>query len=161
MGILNDRIKEIRTARGLTLKDVAASLGVEEATAQRYESGSIKNIKHEIVCQLADLFRCNPSYLMGWSQSPYILSEDKKEYSINEYEMELIKKYRLLDPRGQQAVLDTIERELGFTEQPVALSLAARSGETANRSISGSVADAALRAVDLGVDDAEKENEGL
>lgn len=63
---LPERIKERRQALGLTLLDVATALGVKEATAQRYESGEIKNIKHDTVFQLAKLFRCSPSYLMGW-----------------------------------------------------------------------------------------------
>ena len=49
MDILNQRIKERRLAQGLTLAQVAEKLGVKEATVQRYESGDIKNIKHEFV----------------------------------------------------------------------------------------------------------------
>ncbi len=67
MSILNERIKEMRTKRGLTLIDVADYLGVKEATVQRYESGNIKNIKHDTICKLADYFECDPSYLMGWT----------------------------------------------------------------------------------------------
>ncbi len=66
MGILNDRIKEMRIRRGMTLLQVAEKLGVREATMQRYESGDIKNIKHETIAELSDIFGCPPSYLMGW-----------------------------------------------------------------------------------------------
>lgn len=64
---INNRIKEMRLRCNLTLLEVAEFLGVREATAQRYESGSIKNIKHETICKLAELFACDPSYLMGWT----------------------------------------------------------------------------------------------
>ena len=64
---LNERIKDLRRKRNLTLADVAEHLGVKEATAQRYESGNIKNIKYETICKLAELFDCEPQYLMGWS----------------------------------------------------------------------------------------------
>ncbi len=67
MNKINEKIKEMRLKRGLTLLEVAEYLGVKEATVQRYESGSIKNIKYEIICKLADLFCCDPCYLMGWS----------------------------------------------------------------------------------------------
>lgn len=63
---LHDRIKERRLALGMTLLDVANALGVKEATVQRYESGEIKNPKHQTVAELARIFRCSPSYLMGW-----------------------------------------------------------------------------------------------
>lgn len=69
MGILNDRIKEMRTKRGLTLAYVAEQLGIKEATMQRYESGEIKNIKHETITKLAEIFDCTPSYLMGWEEA--------------------------------------------------------------------------------------------
>lgn len=69
MGILNDRIKEMRTKRGLTLAYVAEQLGIKEATMQRYESGEIKNIKHDTITKLAEIFDCTPSYLMGWEEA--------------------------------------------------------------------------------------------
>ena len=53
MAEINDRIKERRLAAGKTLLEVAEYLGVKEATAQRYESGEIKNIKHETIVSLA------------------------------------------------------------------------------------------------------------
>lgn len=68
MSILNERIKTRRLALDLTLSEVADYLGVKEATAQRYESGEIKNIKHETIVSLAELFKCTPAYLMGWEE---------------------------------------------------------------------------------------------
>lgn len=69
MSKINDRIKQMRRSKGLTLLEVAEYVGVKEATAQRYESGNIKTIKYDIICKLAELFQCDPSYLMGWSDS--------------------------------------------------------------------------------------------
>lgn len=74
---LNERIKESRLARGFTLAQVADSIGVKEATAQRYESGDIKNIKHETISNLAELFSVSPAYLMGWTDDPYLHDEKK------------------------------------------------------------------------------------
>lgn len=65
---LYERIKERRLALGMTLLDVANALGVKEATVQRYESGEIKNPKHDTVLELAKIFRCTPAYLMGWDE---------------------------------------------------------------------------------------------
>lgn len=66
MGILNERIKQMRIKCGLTLSQIADKLDIREATMQRYESGEIKNIKRETISQLAEIFHCSPSYLMGW-----------------------------------------------------------------------------------------------
>ena len=77
MALINDRSKEMRLKRGLTLIEVADYIGVKDATIQRYESGNIKNIKHEIICKLAELFKCDPCYLMGWSEDTNIISNNK------------------------------------------------------------------------------------
>ncbi len=66
---LHERIKERRLAMSMTLLDVANALGVKEATVQRYESGEIKNPKHDTILQLAKIFHCSPSYLMGWEET--------------------------------------------------------------------------------------------
>ena len=68
MPILNNRIKERRIACGYTLQEVAEKLGVAEATIQRYESGKIKNIRHQTIDLLAKVLRCDPSYLLGWNE---------------------------------------------------------------------------------------------
>lgn len=67
MATLQERIKERRADSGFTLLEVAEMLGVKEATMQRYESGEIKNIKHDTIVELAKIFNCTPQYLMGWS----------------------------------------------------------------------------------------------
>lgn len=67
MALINERIKEMRSKRGLTLLQLGNAIGVKEATAQRYESGEIKNIKHETIVAIANALNCSPSYLMGWT----------------------------------------------------------------------------------------------
>lgn len=52
-------------------------IGVKEATVQRYESGGIKHIKHEIIASLASLFEVSPTYLIGWTDEPYVFDNKK------------------------------------------------------------------------------------
>ena len=66
---LQERMKERRIAMNLTLLEVAEMIGVKEATVQRYESGEIKNIKHDTIVELAKIYNCTPQYLMGWSDT--------------------------------------------------------------------------------------------
>ena len=63
---LHERIKKCRLENNMTLLELANALGVREATAQRYESGEIKNLKHETVLEMSRIFNCSPAYLMGW-----------------------------------------------------------------------------------------------
>lgn len=66
--IWNERLKELRLSNGMTLKEVAAKIGVTEGTAQRYESDGIKVIPYDKIIALADLYDCDPSYIMGWQK---------------------------------------------------------------------------------------------
>jgi len=66
MAIWNERIRNKRLEKGITLAQIADALGVTEATAQRYESGSIKSVPYEHMCAYGKIFGCSPAYLMGW-----------------------------------------------------------------------------------------------
>lgn len=109
MAKLQDRLKERRLALNLTLLDVADAIGVKEATAQRYESGKIKNINHETIVELSKLFQCSPQYLMGWSDE---LTENVKpqpcQFMLSEHEKEVVIGYR----RQPAAVRDAIDTML-------------------------------------------------
>ena len=70
--------------RGKTLLDVANYLGVAEATVQRYESGSIKNLKLDTIAKLVTYLNVDPSYLMGWSdEEPTNLITEYDYYNTN------------------------------------------------------------------------------
>lgn len=65
--VLHDKRKEI----GLTLAEIADKVGVSEATVQRWESGNIKNIRHERIARLADVLQVSPAFLMGWDDAQH------------------------------------------------------------------------------------------
>lgn len=70
MAIMHDRIKELRSQKGMTLAQVAEALGTTEATAQRYESGKgIKSIPYEVIEKYANIFGCKPQFIMGWEET--------------------------------------------------------------------------------------------
>lgn len=92
MGLLKERIKEQRIKNGMTLLQVAESIGVKEATVQRYESGEIKNLKHDVIEKLAECFNCTPAYLMGW--------EDENSAMEN----------KMVVPDKYKPVIDSLER---------------------------------------------------
>jgi transcriptional regulator with XRE-family HTH domain len=119
---INEKIKEMRQRRGLTLLEVADFLGVKEATVQRYESGNIKNIKHETICKLAELFQCDPCYLMGWDGSvnasfnnnafangtnatAIVTNNGEFRKELSDQAAELLRVFENLDVRGQTELL--------------------------------------------------------
>jgi len=55
MSEITKRLKELRLKNGYTLAELAELINVKEATVQRYESGEIKNLKHDTVVKLAEI----------------------------------------------------------------------------------------------------------
>ena len=118
MSKINERIKERRQQLGLTLLEVAEALGVKEATAQRYESGAIKNRSHETICKLSSLLHCSPSYLMGW-EDPVAPAA---AFSLSDLEKQIVIRFRAL-PDGEKNML---LRSLGIEEKGEASGKSAR-----------------------------------
>ena len=84
MAIWNERIKQKRVEKGITLAQIADALNVTEATAQRYESGSIKSVPYEHMCTYAKILNCSPQYLMGWDDDVGDSISDYFNKTLNE-----------------------------------------------------------------------------
>lgn len=66
MGGLSSVLKQRRKELGLTLAQIADTMGVAEATVQRWESGNIKSVRQEKIGKLAEVLQVTPMTLMGW-----------------------------------------------------------------------------------------------
>lgn len=104
MSIWNKRIHERRIEKGITLAQVAEKLGVTEATAQRYECGSIKSIPYECMCAYGELLNCSPAYLMGWEEN-----SSANDNNINNIQPVELKHFPLLD--------ETARGKLKYTDE--------------------------------------------
>lgn len=118
MAIWNERIHEKRLEKGITLAQVADKLGVAEATAQRYESGNIKNVPYEHMCAYGELLGCSPAYLMGWDNE--LLQRQKnsrrkfaKEWNIRFYENKILESFTQLND-------DNKKKSISYTENLLA-----------------------------------------
>ena len=65
MSALSDVLKKRRPELGLTLAQIADAMGVSEATVQRWESGSIRNIRPERIALLSQILKVSQASLMG------------------------------------------------------------------------------------------------
>ena len=64
--MISNRLKALRTERGLSLEELAKRVGTSRQTIHRYENGTISNIPPEKVERLAQALGTSPSMLMGW-----------------------------------------------------------------------------------------------
>ena len=99
--IWNERIKELRRNSHLTLKEVAARLGVTEGTAQRYEN-NIKSIPYEVIVAYSKMFGCSPAYIMGWDRS------EKESPDFTPEEVAIIEAFRMADEIDRESVRRTL-----------------------------------------------------
>lgn len=65
--ILSQRIRQAREDNNMTLDRLGELVGKTGPTIHKYESGDIKNIKPDLIEQIAEVLLVSPAYLMGWT----------------------------------------------------------------------------------------------
>lgn len=98
-------LRNKRIDLGLTMKDVAARVGVSEATISRWESGDIENMKRDKIAALAKALQISPSVIMGWD-----------EPECTQDEIVLLEAFRKLNSKGKRRVMDAINDYLRIDE---------------------------------------------
>ena len=86
-----ERLRELRASRGLTQKDVYTAIGLSPIVYQRYEYG--RSPSYEKLLSLADYFKVSLDYLVGRSNTPYILKNEDVE-TLSPEELEFVRKRR-------------------------------------------------------------------
>ena len=109
------RLKELRESKGLNMKETAKLLSIPYTTYVNYEKEQ-REPTSEVLILLADFFDTSVDYLVGRTVSrvrntPIFNEMVPPSFSLEPDEIQLIKKYRKLDPRGQAAVLNVLEFE--------------------------------------------------
>ena len=100
-----ERLQIARKDKGYTQEQVAEFIGVAKSTYTGYEKNNREPDVFKIK-RLVEVLGVNSSWLLGI---------DDNDDGLTSEEFTIIKKYRQLDPRGQSAVVDTIERELCYS----------------------------------------------
>lgn len=73
-----ERIYELRKKLNLTQTELGEKIGVQKAAIQKYEKGTVKNIKRDALIKLSEVLETTPEYLLGWEDMP------KNVYSVQE-----------------------------------------------------------------------------
>ena len=89
---IGERIKNRRKELGLSVDDVANSLGKNRATVYRYESNEIENLPITILEPLSKILKTTTGYLMGWTdehsleQMNPLTGKKMTKVELNQYE---------------------------------------------------------------------------
>ena len=70
---------------------------LKKSAIAKYENGRIENIKRSIIEEMANIFECNPSYLMGWAESDINKSSASKQPNISFVEEEMLSSFSQLN----------------------------------------------------------------
>lgn len=65
---MNERLKQVRIERGMTIKMVSSTLGITISAYAHYEQG-IREPSIDILKKICDLFDVSADYLIGRSDS--------------------------------------------------------------------------------------------
>ena len=99
------RIRALRTAKGLTQEELGKLRGVKKAAVQKYENGSVENLKRATVLKLAEIFDVSPSYLMGFDEIETAKSEKLEGIYLN---LARTAQDLALDPDDLELIMQTV-----------------------------------------------------
>lgn len=104
---IGERIKQLRTKKGITQTELADIIGTTKQNIYKYENGVITNIPSDKIEAISRYFQVSPAFIMGWNnsesnESETLIQTDNNYFSANE--IQHIRKYRNLDDYGKKAV---------------------------------------------------------
>lgn len=65
-----ERIKQLRKQHKMTQEQLGQIIGVQKAAIQKYEKGTVQNIKRVSLIKLAEVLETTPEYILGWDNIP-------------------------------------------------------------------------------------------
>ena len=98
--MFDDRLKNLRKAKGATQADVAEALGIKESAYSNYEK-DLREPNAVVLKAMSKYFGVTIDYLLD-CHTGFVASRSEQEH---------IKKYRSLDPYGQKAVTSVLDIE--------------------------------------------------
>lgn len=61
-----EKIKQLRKEHKMTQEELGQKIGVQKAAVQKYEKGTVTNIKKEVLIKISKVLDTTPEYLLGW-----------------------------------------------------------------------------------------------
>lgn len=101
-----ERLKELRTKKGLTQEALSASLDIPESTIRRLESSDEGLPRRERLERIADFFDVQVDYLLGRTDDP---SPSEKKDKPDELTTIMYHKWDQLDDKRRKQALKLIE----------------------------------------------------
>lgn len=95
MGTFQDRLKELRKEKDITIEQLASDLGSAKSTISRYENG-LREPKKDFLEMLSSYFDVSIDYLLGKTNTKKQLNNSYKEKDIEKAIDELMEQQGLM-----------------------------------------------------------------
>lgn len=83
--MLDNRLKELRKERLMSLNSIAKLVGVSESTVSRYENNRVDRLNLDLIEKIADALDTSSAYLLGMTDDSHYIPEVKMpDYSTND-----------------------------------------------------------------------------
>lgn len=108
---VKDILKARRQELGLTMKEVAGLVGVNEGTISRWESGDIANMRRDKIMALAKALQISPAVIMEWDVKIPVPNEEGGVETISplrDDEHQLLGYYNRLNDVGKAKAMSDI-----------------------------------------------------
>lgn len=113
--MLKDNLKSLREDKGLTKKQVAQGVGINERAYIAYEYGE-RDVSTETLCKLADFYEVSTDYLLGRTtvkqiatEKPDLLTILAKEFNLTEMQKVIVQAYIAIGPKERDKLIEAIE----------------------------------------------------
>lgn len=106
-----ERLRMLRTRKGLSQLDFAKQIKISKSAVNMYERGE-REPSFEVLETIADYFNVDLDYLLGKTDCENRSRiEIRPHFEITDNERTMIEKFRKLDTRGQSAVMNVLDHE--------------------------------------------------
>ena len=92
---IQERLKDLRVERGLTLEQLAEQTGLSKSALGSYEADDFKDISHYALIKLAKFYRVTADYLLGLSETKNHANADLADLRLRDEVIELLKSGRI------------------------------------------------------------------
>ena len=92
---IQERLKDLRVERGLTLEQLAEETHLSKSALGSYEGDKFKDISHYALIQLAKFYEVSVDYLLGRSQTKNHPNADLADLRLSDDMIELLKSGRV------------------------------------------------------------------
>ena len=109
--MINERLKQLRTARGLSQNEMADILEVSLSSYQKYErEKNSVTPSLDVLMRIADYYKVSVDYLLGRSTDTPPLSQLASQFNMSALEREIVDGYLSLPEDMRGGLMDFLEK---------------------------------------------------